>query len=182
MEVWKDVVGYEGSYKISNYSNVKSLDRSITQRNGTVISRKGQLLKPRLDSKGYYFLRLGNKNKWVHRMIIESFVRPMDGKEVVNHKDGVKTNNSLENLEICSSGYNQKHAYATGLRGGQDARNNGNYKGTIFGFHAITGDQVEFNSRKEMKDQGFEPSSVYACCLGKLNRHKGFTFWRLPIE
>lgn len=181
MEVWKDVLGYEGSYQISNYSNVRGLDRSITQRNGTVISRKGQLLKPRLDSKGYYFLRLGNKNKWVHRMIIESFVRPMESKEVVNHIDGVKTNNSLDNLEICSSGHNQKHAYATGLRGGQDSKNNGNYKGTIVGM-SPHGERVEFNSRKEMVELGFSPQSIYACCLGKQKGHKGFTFWRLPID
>lgn len=181
MDIWKDVIGYEGQYQINSNGEIRSLDRSITQSNGHVISRKGQELKPRLDSKGYYFVRLGNKNKWIHRMVVESFIRPMDKKEVVNHKDGVKTNNSIDNLEICSSGYNQKHAYENGLRGGQDAKNNGNYKGTIVGIHP-DGREVEFNSRKEMSEMGFSPQSIYACCLGKQRAHQGFTFWRLGNE
>lgn len=178
METWKDVVGYEGQYQISNFANVRSLDRKITQSNGHVISRKGQIVKPRLDSKGYFFLKMGKKNKWIHRMIVESFIRPMDEKEVVNHKDGVKTNNDLSNLEICSSGDNQRHAYATGLRGGQDSINNGNYKGTIVATCMKTGNEFEFNSRKELADFGFPPASVYACCLGKQKQSKGYTFRR----
>lgn len=179
MSDWKSVVGYEGQYEIDHSGNMRSLDRKITQSNGRVITRKGQPLKPRLDSKGYYFVRLGNKNKWIHRLVVESFFRKMESKEVVNHLDGIKTNNSIDNLEICTSGHNQRHAYAMGLRSGQDSKNNGNYKGTIIGVHCTTGEQVEFNSRKEMIDMGFSPQAIYACCLGKQKGHQGFKFWRL---
>ena len=105
MENWKDVPGYEGLYQISDFGNVKSL---ISNR----------LLKPSQDEFGYVrFNALKNKKSKtlrIHRLVMEVF-NPINSFMQVNHIDGNKLNNRLNNLEWCTDSDNKKHAYKTGL-------------------------------------------------------------------
>ena len=105
MENWKDVPGYEGLYQISDFGNVKSL---ISNR----------LLKPSQDTFGYVrFNALKNKKSKtlrIHRLVMEVF-NPINSFMQVNHIDGNKLNNRLNNLEWCTDSDNKKHAYKTGL-------------------------------------------------------------------
>lgn len=105
MENWKDVPGYEGRYQISDFGNVKSL---ISNR----------LLKPSQDKFGYVrFNALKNKKSKtlrIHRLVMEVF-NPINSFMQVNHIDGNKLNNRLNNLEWCTDSDNKKHAYKTGL-------------------------------------------------------------------
>lgn len=113
MEIWKDVVGYEGIYQVSNLGKVKSLDRVYNGRN-----LKSKVLKLTLNIYGYlrFTARKENtiKTLFVHRLVLEAF-NPILEKLQVNHIDGIKTNNKLENLEWVSDSENKKHAYKTGL-------------------------------------------------------------------
>ncbi len=116
MEVWKPVVGYEGLYEVSSLGNVKGVDRILS--NGHCWN--GKRLKGGKFSNGYDFVCLRKngvaRNELVHRLVAQSFIpNPIDCK-VVNHIDGDKSNNRLENLEWITHSENQEHAVKIGLR------------------------------------------------------------------
>lgn len=113
-EIWKDIAGYEGKYQVSNLGNV----RSLQYHNAKGIMRIGYL-KPAVDNKGYLRCALSKENKLktfkVHRLVASAFIDNPDNLPQINHKDGNKLNNHVENLEWCNNSQNQLHAYATGL-------------------------------------------------------------------
>lgn len=106
-EVWKDAPGFVGFYQVSSLGGL----RRIAQANGT---RPMRLVNPCVNSNGYLSTQLcvGGvpKNVRVHRLVAEAFLEPIDGKTEVNHKDGNKLNNSVENLEYVTRSENMKHA------------------------------------------------------------------------
>ena len=108
-EIWKDVKGYEGRYQISNLGRFKSFAQD---------TKNGKIKIGNLNFNGYLVMLLydgmGNK-KWypVHRLVASAFIPNPEGFDQVNHKDEVKTNNRVENLEWCTNDYNIH--YGTGL-------------------------------------------------------------------
>ena len=133
MEVWKDVVGYEGKYQVSNMGNVRSLDHLVKRNNGRLQSNKGKLLRPAKDQCGYHRCAFSISGKLktfkVHRLVAKSF---LDGESEnrfqVNHKNGIKTDNRAENLEWVSGSENCKHSFDTGLQKPKRGTLNGNSK------------------------------------------------------
>lgn len=107
MEQFKDIAGYEGLYKIDISGNVYSL---ITNKK----------LKTQISNSGYLCINLkkngGQKNHFIHRLIMQTFATQPTGKDCINHIDGDKLNNSLSNLEWCDRSHNAQHAYTAGLR------------------------------------------------------------------
>lgn len=123
VEVWKDIKGYERKYQISNYGRVKSLERLTNAgiKNNRITKRKEKILKPLKVTKGYYSIRLYDENKQgktlkIHRLVAEAFIPNTDKKEQVNHIDGNKANNRVDNLEWCNCKENMEHSYKIGLR------------------------------------------------------------------
>lgn len=123
-EVWKDIRGYEGLYQVSNLGRVRSLERVITyiQTNqhdkiGKEVHQKlpGRMLSPRKLPSGYLRVQLMNKDYYIHRLVCSNFIRPLKPKEEINHKDGNKQNNQIDNLEIVDRVTNHNHACNTGL-------------------------------------------------------------------
>lgn len=118
-EIWRSVLGYEGLYEVSNFGRIKSLDRYIPQRNNSRALRKGKILSQSVIKGGYLRVPLA-KNKihemcLVHRIVAKAFIpNPQNFKEV-NHIDGNKQNNCVNNLEWCSRSENVKHAFDIGL-------------------------------------------------------------------
>ena len=105
MEIYKDIIGFEGSYEISNFGNVKSL-------------KSNRILKPQLSGNGYYNVTLSKDGKrttpTIHSLVAIHFI---DTKDLtVNHIDGNKLNNHIDNLEYVSYSDNLKHAHKIKLR------------------------------------------------------------------
>ena len=121
-EVWKDIPEYEGLYQISNYGRVKSLNYRTLG--------KEEILKQSVDSLGYCRVGLHNnrevKTFMVHRLVAKCFLEPIEGKDIVNHKDQNPSNNRVENLEFCTQQYNVTYNDAHIQRG---INNRGKYKG-----------------------------------------------------
>ena len=96
MESWLPIVGYEGKYEVSDFGNVKNV-------------KTGRILKL-LNAKGYLHVNLfnnGRKQHSVHRLALLTFL-PIDEIKEVNHKNHIKSDNRLENLEWCSRSENTR--------------------------------------------------------------------------
>ena len=125
-EVWKDVVGYEGLYQISNMGNLKALSRTFKDVTGRIRVFPEKIKKTCETSKregkqGYLCSRLKDyfgktKTLFIHRLVGEAFIENPENKQTINHKDGNKHNNYVENLEWCSYSENNQHALDYGLR------------------------------------------------------------------
>ena len=117
-EVWKDVVGYEGYYQVSNLGNVKSVDRYVSNNSKQMLV-KGRLMNLKQDKKGYLRVNLSKNNHVtftpVHRLVAMAFIPNLENKPQVNHIDGVKTNNNVSNLEWVTNLENMQHAVRSGL-------------------------------------------------------------------
>lgn len=115
MEIWKDIKGFEGIYKISNTGYVKSLARVC----GTC-HRKEKILADRITKDGYKHVRLQNgkitKDCRNHRLVAEAFIPNPLNLETVNHIDGNKLNNDVSNLEWMNRSDQMVHAYKLGLK------------------------------------------------------------------
>lgn len=135
IERWLDILDYEGYYQVSNAGRVRSLDRIINGRKFT-----GKLIKP-LNKRGYMQVNLKKAGTSrfiaVHRLVLQAFIGP--SKLTVNHKNGVKADNRLENLEYCTIGENHKHAFRTGLKN-HKGENHSQAKLTNADIHAIRKD------------------------------------------
>ena len=162
MEIWKDIVGYEGKYEISNKGNVKTLSYKRTG--------KERLLSERITA-GYNRVALYNdgeiSNKLVHRLVAEHFIPNPNNYKEVNHIDGNKLNNHFENLEWVSAKQNSTHAVISKLR--------------ILPTYKVIQKHIggtiikEWNSVCEICDQcGYESSVIYKCCENKLDTAYGY--------
>lgn len=135
-ELWKDIKGFEGAYQISNKGRVRSIPRKGT--------RKNEIRSISYTLDGYAKVRMIYKGKdktaRVHRLVAEAFIPNIDGKETVNHIDGNKKNNCVDNLEWADRHEQMKHAYQNNLKKPMIGCLNGNSK--------FTNEQIE-EIRKE---------------------------------
>lgn len=121
-EIWRDIKDYEGLYQVSDKGNVKRVKHEVEVIKRDKLEKRTlneRLLEPWKSRKGYMKVALRKNNKtyekFVHRLVAESFMPTQDKTLQVNHKDTNKENNTLENLEWCTCKYNIKHSYDNGL-------------------------------------------------------------------
>ncbi len=115
IEIWKDIVGYEGYYKVSNLGRIKSLDWITRHNYGGEKKKSGCVIKPINQNNGYLTVNLSVRGKrkcvLIHILVATSFIQNPENKPCVNHKDGDKKNNNLINLEWVTYSENSIHSY-----------------------------------------------------------------------
>ena len=122
-EEWRDIQGYEGMYQVSSYGNVKRVAHDIEfERQGKICVRhldERMFSLPKPGKEGYLSIQLTKDGKGkdylVHRLVALAFIPQIEGKPQVNHKDGNKQNNYVENLEWMDAREQQLHAWSIGL-------------------------------------------------------------------
>lgn len=174
MEIWKPIKEYEGLYEISNYGNVRSLDKQINAKNGSLRTIKGKLLKAKIDKDGYLLIGLTKDNiqKYfrIHRLVALTFIDNPNNLPLVNHIDENKQNNAVDNLEWCTTKYNNTY--------GSRMDNVTEKLSLMVGQYDKGGTLIAtYNSTQEAGRAGFSQSCISRCCNGESKTHKGF-IWR----
>lgn len=117
---WKEIKGYEGKYIISNYGEIISLPRYKENNSKLQYVPPKEICRYINKYNGYIYVQLWNnsnyKNIRLHRLVAENFIPNPENKCQINHIDGNKQNNRIDNLEWCTASENIIHAYKTGLR------------------------------------------------------------------
>lgn len=166
-EEWRDIKGYEGYYQVSNMGRVKSLERKIKRSRCGDATIKSKILKL-WDTKDYYpyaHLCVCNKRKLIkiHRVIAETFIPNPENKPCINHINGKKNDNRVENLEWCTYSENNFHAFRMGL--------NNNAKGEMSVNSKLKDDDIIEIKRLYFieKKSLLEVSLKYGVCKGTID-------------
>lgn len=119
-EIWKDVVGYEGIYEVSNRGRIRTHENktTYTKRHG-IRKWKQRYLKDKTPNGRDFRVALWKDGKvkyyLVHRLVAFAFIPLAEGKEYINHIDGNAKNNCVDNLEWCNHLENNRHAFENNL-------------------------------------------------------------------
>lgn len=179
-EIWKDIIGYEGLYQISNLGRVKSLEKTINMIDGRKRHQKEKILSPVISKYGYYVITLwNNKSKQckVHRLVMTAFILNPDNLPQVNHIDENKLNNRVSNLEWVTALQNNRHSniaerwHNTGTESTKKAVVQYDLSGNFIN---------EFESASEAARQLGKLSArvnIGNCCNGKLKTSNGY-IWK----
>jgi hypothetical protein len=161
-EEWRDVLGFEGRYSVSNHGRVRG---------------RSCVLKAQLQNAGYLAVHL-HKNGMrsvalVHRLVASAFVGNPFAHDYVNHIDSNKLNNTASNLEWCTNSYNNLHAYANGREP---------YRHGVVGVHLATKEVIYFKSQRDaeraLSTTGKQSSAVHHCLVGKKKSAYGYIWGR----
>ena len=185
-EIWKLIEGTD-CYEVSNLGRVRSIDRYIKGGHNNLRFMKGKILKLNEHREGYLYAQLYIDGVFkpigIHKLVAEAFIPNPDNLPYVNHKDEIKTNNCVDNLEWCTREYN--NSYGTRLE--RISNSMKKYKPSEETLNKIRKPIIVKNLINNItkiypsiKDAviecGFNMSGVNRCLKGKLNKHHNHTF------
>lgn len=169
-EIWKPINGYNGDYEVSNMGRVKSIKRN-------------KMLKPMKKRSGYYAVGLYKDaiRKYVslHRVVAFAFLGdPPEGKDQINHKDGDKSNNCVNNLEWCNQSENLAHSFRIGLRDHNMERLIETNRRPVKQYDMKNNLIQEWDSMSEAaRTLNLDVSNICNCCKGLIKSTGGY-IWR----
>lgn len=170
-DIWDSPKGFEGMYQVSNWGNVRSLNRNIRHPKGGLSFRSGQVLRIVLDKYGYPKVVLQKEGRrryfTVHRLVAEVFVPNPNNLPQVNHIDGDKTNNYYENLEWISALDNQLHAIDKGLKTFESVSGTKHYNSTL-----SVKDILNIRKRLNQGEKGVTLANEYKVSKSTISRIK----------
>jgi hypothetical protein len=179
-EIWKDVIGFEGIYQVSNKQRIKRIALSKIINN-VKIDFQERTVKTRLDKKGYVILNLcRNKEKFntsLHRVVAKAFIPNPENKPQVNHINGIRNDNRIENLEWSTASENVLHSYHI-LKKIPNAIGKLNRCGKKVAYYDLSG-QLKGTFLSTMDAQRslkISNSNISAVCLGRKNKTNGYIF------
>lgn len=175
-EIWRDIKDYEGLYQVSNLGRVRSLPKVVVFPDGRRSYKKiGKIRKSCSFSISLYpciTLRKNGKTKLflLHRIIANEFIKNTENKKEVNHKNGIRNDNRIENLEWVSSSENIKHAYDVLKR-----KPNGK---EVYQINLDGSIKNKFSSRTEaQRVTGIKHQNISLCVAGGVKTAGGY-IWR----
>lgn len=157
---------------LSNAKPIPGFEGCFVTRDGNVISTawgKERVLSQWVNSNGYLSVKARNKQLPVHRAVALAWLPTLPLFTDVNHMDGNKLNNDVDNLEWCSRSENIYHSLRNGLHDERET--------PIVGTHQKTGEIIRFRSQAEAGKQGFAQPNINKCLKGLRGSHKGYV-WR----
>ena len=162
MEIWKDIPGYEGVYQVSNLGNVRSLKFG-----------KERMLKPGKDRENYLHVDLSKNGKRktckVHRLVADTFIPSIEGKEFVDHINGIRNDNRMDNLRWCTHQENdnfplsRKHKSENNAWKGKTGELNHRSKIVL----CIELNKIFGSTMEAERETGIKQQSISACCNDK---------------
>lgn len=184
-EIWVSTLEPFAAYlQVSNLGRVKRLSRVVKGKNIDSIKfiQPETILNLQPNNHGYIMVsvKIDGKTQFksVHSLVIESFEGKIPSGFQINHKNGIKTDNKLDNLEIVTASDNIKHAYKNNLKVGCFATSNGAFLDTVFHWLNIeTGEELEATRLEMMQNFGLHSSSLSNLIYGKAVTHKGWMIW-----
>lgn len=184
-EMWKDIPNYEGIYQVSNMGRFCSLTRTIIDTKGRKSIKKATMLKTSFDKDGYIVVALYKYGKVklckAHRLVAQAFIPNECDKPCVNHRNGVKCDNRVENLEWCTFKENNLHKFRTLKRNparpmlGKKGKDNPHSKIVL----QINNNEIiaEFYGVMEAARQtGLKSYSIYQVCQHKMKSTGGYNW------
>lgn len=180
VEIWKDIIDYEGLYQVSNMGRVKGLNRVVDNGKGVKMYLNERLLKFSKSNNGYLGVVLCKNGKvrrfLVHRLVASAFVDNPCNKPQVNHLNEVKDDNRAINLNWMTRKENIN--YGSGRkRLSKIVTNNPKTSKAVIATCLSTGKEIRFPSMNEIKRQGFNRRNVWSVLKGRKKSSKGYT-WR----
>lgn len=184
-EIWKDIEGYEGLYRVSNLGRVLSV-RFGPKTNSVPIKPAPRIMRQSRSSSGYLHVQLykdgESSTKLVHILVARTFIPNPENKREVNHLDGDKSNNCVDNLEWSTRSENQRHAIKMGLRlaspgiGRLGAKNP--LSKSVFQF-SLNGKFIRRwdSSYEAAMECGFNRDGIRHCAAGRCKTSQGYV-WR----
>jgi hypothetical protein len=175
----KNLLGYEGLYLIDSLGNIVSCPR----QNGSRFVNQYKILSTKTNKFGYKEVALSKDGKTktvlLHRLIAIHFVENPQGLPCVNHKNGIKTDNRIENLEWCTRSQNTKHAYDNNLGGFRDYANEGirvmneHTQYVYVRLISPNGDELQFDSARSAAEYLGTTNDEVTRAIRKSQRVKG---------
>lgn len=179
-EEWRTVDEFP-HYEVSSLGRVRSLDRVIPYADGRDRPMKGRVRKAVLSTgSGYPCLYLSGAMRYIHRLVASAFIPNPDGKPQVNHIDGNRENNLVENLEWVDNSENNLHSYRALGRVAAWAGKKGERHPLsipVIGTSLHDGSEIRYPAAASAEGDGFHGSAISRAINGKQRSHKGYT-WR----
>lgn len=170
-EIWLSIEGYEELYEVSNMGRIKSLNYNHT--------KEEKILRQGKTKNGYLMVILCKEGKrktfLVHRLVATAFLENPNGYRCVNHKNEIKTDNRVENLEPCTYKYNINFGTCIQRRVEKQSKKVYQYDkdGVLIAI---------WESTRECDRSGFDHSAVASCCRGNRKSHKNYIWSYTPIH